>query len=328
MSIVWRAFDQQLERTVAVKMMSDSLAAHPTAVARFAREARTHAKIVHPNLVQVYDYCVSGPQPYLVLEYVSGDTLSRRLNRSPLDADELRRLASDLLAAIACIHDHGVLHRDIKPANVLLGSEGHARLTDFGIAQLESSTRLTSPGDVVGTLRFLAPELLDGDPPSRQSDLFALGVLLRAAAGATVDDPALARLIVWLTEPGPGLRPPDAQTAMRALRDDQPTVLTEAPTVLTEPPTVITQPPTVLMPRRRGRGRTRLAASLAALALLIAAAASMLVPGPGPAARSSARHQHLPALTKGVSYRHTGGTSSFDARLRQLASGVRAAARP
>ena len=186
MATVWRAHDQRLQRPVAIKVMSDTLAANAAAVARFAREARTHANIQHPNLVQVYDYSATAPQPYLVMEYIDGATLSQRLDRGGFSPTAIQTLARELLSALACVHDHGVLHRDIKPANILLGDDGRARLTDFGLARLDESTRITQPDEIVGTLRFLAPELLEGRPATRQSDLFALGVLLRTAAGETI----------------------------------------------------------------------------------------------------------------------------------------------
>ncbi len=221
MSTVWRAHDERLERPVAVKVLSDALAGDPDAVARFIREAHTHAQIHHPNLVQVYDYRVTGDPRYLVMEYVDGCTLSRRLDRGSLSSGEVHTRASQLLSAVACVHDHHVLHRDIKCGNVLLDGEGNARLSDFGLARLEDSAPPSPAGEVVGTLRFLAPELLEGRPASRQSDLYALGVLLRAAATRAHVDPALGRAIRWLTEPDPEWRPSDARAVITALRNGQ-----------------------------------------------------------------------------------------------------------
>ncbi len=217
MSTVWRAHDERLGRTVAIKVMSDSLAADAASVTRFAREIRVHSDISHPNLVHVFDYSVTAPRPYLVMEYIAGASLSQRLDSGDLSGTELTPLARDLLSAIGCVHEHGVLHRDIKPANVLIDSAGHARLTDFGIAHLHDSTRLTHPGNVVGTLRFLAPELVAGGAPTRQSDLFALGVTLSTAAEGRLIDPELRELIDWLTQPRPRDRPRDAQTALSRL---------------------------------------------------------------------------------------------------------------
>ena len=217
MSTVWRAHDERLERTVAIKVMSDSLAADAASVTRFAREIRVHSEISHPNLVRVFDYSVTAPRPYLVMEYIAGASLSQRLDSGDLSGTELTPLACDLLSAIACVHDHGVLHRDIKPANVLIDGAGRARLTDFGIAHLHDSTRLTHPGNVVGTLRFLAPELVAGGAPTRQSDLFALGITLSTAGEGRLIDPELRELIDWLTQPKPRDRPHDAKTALSRL---------------------------------------------------------------------------------------------------------------
>jgi serine/threonine protein kinase len=214
MSTVWRARDARLQRTVAIKLLSDTLCADASAVTSFAREARTHARIQHPNLVRVYDYGVTAPQPYLVMEYIDGDTLSARSDRGGFSAAAIQKLAREMLSALGCVHDHGVLHRDIKPANVLLDAEGRARLTDFGLARLEESSGDTRPDEVVGTLRFLAPELVEGEPASRQSDLFALGVLLRTVIGERRPLPEVEELISWLTLPSQNERPPDAHTAL------------------------------------------------------------------------------------------------------------------
>jgi serine/threonine protein kinase len=260
MATVWRAQDNRLQRPVAIKVISDTLAANPDAVARFAREARTHAKIQHPNLVQVYDSGVTGPQPYLVMEYIDGATLSERLDRGGFSPAAIETLTRELLSALACVHDHGVLHRDIKPANILLGADDRARLTDFGVARLDESTRITRPNEIVGTLRFLAPELLEGRPATRQSDLFALGVLLRAAAAETTPPPEVEELIESLTQPSPHARPADAHAALASLdrvpKPDHTRVMLKSlrpepagPAGPTEP-TRITRPTRPTTPRR------------------------------------------------------------------------------
>lgn len=220
MATVWRAYDERLQRPVAIKVISDERSKNPTAVARFAREARMHARIQHPNVVQVYDHSVTAAQPYLVMEYINGGTLSERLDRDAFSGAAIRALATELLSAIACVHSHGVLHRDIKPGNILLDRDGHARLTDFGLARLETSTQTTVTPEVVGTLRFLAPELVTGQPASRQSDLYALGVLLRTVTrdAGTGAEPPMPRLIRWLTEADPAARPSDAQALLMELR--------------------------------------------------------------------------------------------------------------
>ena len=112
----------------------DTLAADPGFVERFAREARTAAGLSHRSLVSVYDYAAAASRPFLVMELVEGGTLADRIAEGPLDAESVRAIARDLLSALDCVHAAGILHRDIKPANVLLGGDGRARLTDFGIA--------------------------------------------------------------------------------------------------------------------------------------------------------------------------------------------------
>ena len=221
MARVWLAHDERLRRQVAIKVISDALATNPAALARFAREAHTHAGIQHPNLVHLYDYSVKGEQPYLVMEFVDGHTLSEHLDRRAIEPGAVQTLATELLSAIACVHDHGVLHRDIKCGNVLIDDGGHARLTDFGLARFEDSTQITRANEVVGTLRFLAPELIEGKPASRQSDLYALGVLLRTAAGDIRLPAPLPRLIGWLTEHDPSARPDDAHAVLAELQSGQ-----------------------------------------------------------------------------------------------------------
>jgi hypothetical protein len=217
MATVWRATDRRLGRTVAIKLISDALADDPTYAERFAREARTAAGLSHTNLVQVFDYGAGDLRPYLVMEYVDGGTLAQRLERGPVVGEEAGAVAGDLLAALGCIHAAGILHRDIKPANVLLSSDGRARITDFGIAHPEDSTRLTQTGHLVGTLRYLAPEVIDGHPPSRKSDLYALGVLLRDLSGGR-GDTTTDELVARLTDQIPARRPATAEQALRLVR--------------------------------------------------------------------------------------------------------------
>src|SRR4029079_11805407 len=130
MAIVWRALDLQLERDVAIKVISDVLAGDPRFVARFEREARLAAGLHHANLVKVFDFSVDSERPFLIMEYVPGGTLADARGRE-LDAESLTR---ELLEPVVHIHAAVILHRDIKPANVLLAPDGSPRLTDFGIA--------------------------------------------------------------------------------------------------------------------------------------------------------------------------------------------------
>jgi serine/threonine protein kinase len=230
MATVWRASDLQLERSVAIKVISDALAADPAFVTRFEREARLAAALSHPNLVKLFDFSVDAERPLLVMEYVPGGTL-RDAREQPLDPLVVAR---GLLDALAHIHAAGILHRDVKPANVLVGADGAPRLTDFGIARSEDQTGLTLTGQVLGTLRFIAPEVAAGAPATAASDLFSLGVLLTEVAGG--DPPAsLAALLPRLTAYDPADRPASAADALaeleptRALpREAEPTEVTRA----------------------------------------------------------------------------------------------------
>jgi serine/threonine protein kinase len=163
---------------VAIKVLADSLALDADYVSRFEREALVAARLSHPNLVGVFDFGASGRRPYLVMEYVAGGTLSDRLRarrRGDWDPETVFR---ELMSALAHVHAAGIVHRDIKPGNVLVGRDGRTRLTDFGVARPADAERLTSTGLVVGTARYLAPEILRGGRPDERSDLFACGVLL------------------------------------------------------------------------------------------------------------------------------------------------------
>lgn len=341
MATVWRAFDERLQRPVAIKVISDELSTNPAAVARFAREARTHAGIQHPNLVPVYDYSVTAVQPYLVMEYISGCTLSERLDRGPFSAAELHALAVELLSAIACIHSHGVLHRDIKTGNVLLDTDGHARLTDFGLARLEDATQITSTSEVVGTLRFLAPELIEGRPASRRSDLYALGVLLRTVTKTADPEPSLPRLVTWLTAPDPDSRPIDAQAVLTALRTSAPpksggpgrskpraeqlkraqrheTSATEA----ARPLRVSARRARTTTTTRRLRNRT---AAVSALLVAVAGTTFAVIDADGGKADPGTPVSSSPAASNSPSVRKQAHLT-IDQQLQQLARGVRRAA--
>jgi hypothetical protein len=225
MASVWLARDEQLGRDVAVKIVSDVLADDRSYLERFRREARVSAGFSHPNLVRVFDFSATGERPYLVMEYVAGGTLGDRIDAGEAGAMDVERLGIELLGALDHIHSAGVVHRDVKPANVLIGADGRARLTDFGIAQPEDATKLTGTGQVMGTLRYLAPEVLEGKPATPTSDLYSCGVVLRDVAGGATG-PRLAAAIDALTAPDPAARPASAAAASAMLADTEPQPVT------------------------------------------------------------------------------------------------------
>ena len=218
MATVWMAEDTRLGRRVAVKVISDALAAQAPYVERFRREARIAAGLSHPNLVKVYDFGSDGERPFLVMEYIEGDVLGQgSAERPPARAQvDSETLARELLDALGHIHAAGIVHRDVKPANVLVGPDARPRLTDFGIAQAEDWTGLTETGQVIGTLKYLAPEVARGQPATPRSDLYSLGVLLSEVAAGD-RSPNVARLIDWLMAADPSQRPSSAAQALSAL---------------------------------------------------------------------------------------------------------------
>ncbi|MGA9859677.1 MAG: serine/threonine-protein kinase [Solirubrobacteraceae bacterium] len=216
MASVWLGVDERLGRPVAVKIVADTLAGDEQWVRRFNREARAAAALSHRGVVPVFDYGVEDGRPYLIMEYIPGGTLAARLSGDGDGVPDAEAVAGDLLEALGAVHAAGILHRDIKPANLLLDEHGYVRLTDFGIAQPEDASALTQPGLVVGTLRYLAPEVAAGGPASIQSDLYSVGVVLRQLSGRRAS-PRLARLVAALTAEAPSDRPVSAAAALQLL---------------------------------------------------------------------------------------------------------------
>ena len=217
MATVWHGYDERLERSVAIKVLSDTLAYEPDFALRFEREAQIAARLSHPNLVLLYDYGVERERPFLVSEWIDGPDLHElRRDGGHVDAEQL---AVSLLGVLQYIHDEGVVHRDVKPSNVLIDPDGRFRLTDFGIAQPEDATRLTQTGMVMGTAPFVAPEVLAGEPSTPRSDLYSAGRLLmdRSADHLT---PRLEDLAERLSSDDPELRPASAMEALESLRLD------------------------------------------------------------------------------------------------------------
>jgi serine/threonine-protein kinase len=222
---VWLAGDQVLERPVAVKIIADTIASDAEFRSRFRREARIAAGLSHPNLIDIYDYADGAERPYLVMEYVAGDNLAQRLSSNGEIESEL--LARELLGALTHIHAAGIVHRDIKPQNVLIAADGSAKLIDFGIALPADATALTKTGNLLGTARYIAPEMMRGERATQRSDLYSCGVVLRDCIGSS--SPAgLRELVERLCAADPLERPASAREALAQLKrrlvvPDQPT---------------------------------------------------------------------------------------------------------
>ena len=179
MSTVYRAFDSVLERRVAVKLMHREIAADTDQLERFRREARSVAQLSHPHIVGVIDAGEEDGRPYIVFEYVEGETLKDRIRRmGRLPVDEAIAYAIEISRALGAAHARHIVHRDVKPQNVLIDEEGSAKVTDFGIARSLDEEGLTADGRVLGTTDYVSPEQALGHDVNGQSDIYSLGVVL------------------------------------------------------------------------------------------------------------------------------------------------------
>ena len=195
MGVVYRAHDEQLDRDVAIKVLPAGSFRDATARARLLREARTASKLNHPHICTIHEVGEADGQAYIAMELVEGQSLSARLAGGALPVEQVLRYGLQLADALAHAHERGIIHRDLKSANVIITPEGRAKVLDFGLAKrlsgeqlAEATTQtmdsLTGPGAVVGTLAYMAPEQLRGQPADARSDVWALGVVLyEMAAG-------------------------------------------------------------------------------------------------------------------------------------------------
>ena len=184
MGVVLKGWDPRLHRPVAIKLLAPQLATHPTARARFEREARAAAALRHPNVVAVHETAEQGGVPYLVMEFVDGQSLLDRVRANPLDLPTLARYARQVVDGLVAVHEKGIVHRDVKPSNILIEADSErVVLTDFGLALVcREESDLTAAGNVLGTPAYMSPEQLRGERADARSDLFSLGCVLYAMA--------------------------------------------------------------------------------------------------------------------------------------------------
>ena len=180
--VVYRARHRDTGEVVALKVLRDEIAADPVLLHRFRREAAIAAEVPHPHLVPVLDAGEDDGQRYLASRYVSGESLADRLARGPLELQALLRVVGHAAAGLDALHRHGLVHRDVKTSNIMLDADGTAALTDFGLARGHASTALTRPGRLLGTLAYLAPELIRGERATPATDVYALGCVAYACA--------------------------------------------------------------------------------------------------------------------------------------------------
>jgi Tol biopolymer transport system component len=189
MGEVYRARDTKLDRDVAVKVLPSSLARDPAALARFEREAKAVAALSHPNILAVHDFGTSGETTYAVMELLEGESLRQRLAEGALPTRKAAEIAREIALGLAAAHDKGIVHRDLKPENLFVTREGRVKILDFGLARqlglpqagdTHSPTAApgTDPGTVLGTVGYMAPEQLRGQPADHRSDVFSFGAVL------------------------------------------------------------------------------------------------------------------------------------------------------
>src|SRR4029079_16310852 len=211
MAEVYKGYQPNLDRYVALKLMHAFMAADQDFISRFEREAKNVAALRHPNIVQVYDFDVHNGTPYMVMEYIEGGTLKSHLEDlakagKQLSIAEAVHVVSEVGKALSYAHSHQMIHRDVKPANVLMEVGGRIILTDFGIAKILTGPSYTVTGATIGTPAYMSPEQGLGRPGDHRSDIYALGVMLYQLATGQLPyeaDTPLAVMLKHVNEPLP-----------------------------------------------------------------------------------------------------------------------------
>jgi hypothetical protein len=308
MAEVYRARDTRLGRDVALKVMSEALSADPPLLERFEREAKVAGALNHPNVVALYDIGLQDGKPYIVTEFLQGESLRERLSRGPISAAVALDWAAQMANGLAAAHERGIIHRDLKPENVFLTRDGHVKLIDFGIAKLVEAVREADPrglmdatlspsgsrtgtGTVLGTPGYMSPEQVRGEQVDARTDFFSLGAvlheMLRGARAFPAGSFVESGYAILHDDPGPlpeTVPPAVSQVVRRCLEKDPARRFHSARDLafhldqLRSPSTsgtpVPTAPMPALQPRRRPRWLLPAAGAFVALAL---AAATYLV---------------------------------------------------
>jgi serine/threonine protein kinase len=231
MASVHLAHDGELDRPVAVKVLADTVAGDPSLRERFVREARLAARLAHPNVVAVFDCGEEEGRPYIVTEYVEGETVGELIGRrGPIPAQEAVELALQACAGLAHAHANGLVHRDVKSHNLLVRRDGTVKVADFGIARALEASRVTEAGTILGTAAYLAPEQAAGDEVTPAADVYSLGAVVyelltgrtpyRFESLAELAEAQAAEAVTPVRELAPEVPPALEAAVMRALARD------------------------------------------------------------------------------------------------------------
>ncbi len=270
MSIVYAARETRTGQEVALKLLTlpDSLTPEEARIliARFEREARTIARLSHPNIVGIYEIGIQEGRHFLAMEYLRGQTLREQRMQESLTPGEVYFILTQIAGALDAVHEAGIVHRDIKPSNIMLLPDGTAKLLDFGIARPQDETTLTSAGDIVGSPSYMAPEQVKGEPGTAATDLWALGVLAyeMLAGHPPFNGQSVANLLYQVTNESPARTPglpiavqkvlrraldkrperryPTARAFVQALRETQPGYAATLPSIEPRPTTLFRSP--------------------------------------------------------------------------------------
>ena len=208
MGTVYLATDTKTDRLVAVKLLNPDIARYPKAVQRFKSEAKTLARLNHPNVATLHDFEAEGAEPFMIMEFIAGETLEAVIKKQRMPLEVAVPVFCQILDGIGSAHAKGVIHRDIKPSNIILTRDGVPKVIDFGIARVEGAEGMTRAGAVLGTLAYMSPEQVEGKDLDSRSDIYSLGVILyEMASGKNPFDRGtdFATMNAQVNEPAPSL---------------------------------------------------------------------------------------------------------------------------